>query len=79
MIFPVSNDGIDLFLDFGLDSITLTVKALVHEIARSSRETPLSAWTLFLFQRQDFLNKHLARVPITSNQEGTVGKRGKVL
>ena len=30
-------------------------------------------------QRQDFLNNHLARVPITPNQEGTIEMREEVL
>ena len=30
-------------------------------------------------QRQDFLNNHLARVPITPNQEGTIEMRKEVL
>ena len=45
----------------------------------SSQEIPLAAWQLLLSQRQDFLNKHLARVPITPNQEGTMEMREEVL
>ena len=30
-------------------------------------------------QRQDILNNHLARVPITPNQEGTIEKKDEVL
>ena len=36
-----------------------------------SHENPLAAWSLFLFQRQELLNNHLARVPITPNHQGT--------
>ena len=45
----------------------------------SSQELPLAAWHLLLAQRQDFLNNHLARVPITPNQEGTMEMRDEVL
>ena len=34
---------------------------------------------MLLYQRQDFLNNHLARVPITPNQEGTIEMREEVL
>ena len=34
---------------------------------------------MLLSQRQDFSNNHLARVPITPNQEGTVETREEVL
>ena len=43
-----------------------------------TRNTPLS-WQLLLAQRQEFLNNHLARVPITLNQEGTMEMRDEVL
>ena len=65
MLIPVSNDGTEWSLDFGPDSVTLTVKGLVQEMTISSRESPLAAWSLLLSQRQQFLNNHLARVPIT--------------
>ena len=47
----------------------------------SSQEIPLAAWQLLLSKRQDFLNNHLARVPIaiTPNQEGTMEMRDEVL
>ena len=79
MIFSVSNDGIQWTLDFGPDSVTIAVIDLVQNITISSPEIPLAAWQLLLSQRQDFLNNHLARVPITSNQEGTMGMRVEVL
>ena len=79
MIFPVSNDGIQWTLDFGPDSVTIAVNDLVQNITISSREIPLAAWKLLLSQRQDFLNNHLARVPITPNQEGTMEMRDEVL
>ena len=51
MIFSVSNDGIEWSLDFGPDSVTLSVKNLVHEMTMSSQEILLAAWSLLLSQR----------------------------
>ena len=79
MIFLVSNDGIQWTLDFGPDSVTIAVNDLERNITISSQEIPLAAWQLLLSQRQDFLNNHLARVPITPNQEGTMEMRDEVL
>ena len=79
MIFSVSNDGIQWTLDFGPDSVTIAVNDLVQNITISSQEIPLAAWQLLLSQRQDFSNNHLARVPITENQEGTMEMRDEVL
>ena len=79
MIFSVSNDGIQWTLDFGPDSVTIAVNDLDQNITISSQEIPLPAWQLLLSQRQDFLNNHLARVPITPNQEGTMEMRDEVL
>ena len=45
----------------------------------SSQEIPLAAWSLLLSQRQQFLNNHLGRVPVTPNQQGTDEKRDEVL
>ena len=45
----------------------------------SSPTIALKAWSLLLSQRQDFLNNHLARVPVTPNLEGTMEMRGVVL
>ena len=77
--FSVSNDGIEWSLDFGPDSVTVNVKDLVHEMTISSQEIPLAAWSLLLYQRQHFLNNHLARAPVTPNQQGTLEMRDKVL
>ena len=71
MIFSVSNDGIQWTLDFGPDSVTIAVNDLNQNLSISSQETPLAAWQLLLSQRQDFLDNHLPRLPITQNQEGT--------
>ena len=78
MIFSVSNDGIQWTLDFGPDSVTIAVNDLDQNITISSQEIPLAAWQLFLSQRQDFLNNHLAQVPITPNQEKTMDMREEV-
>ena len=79
MIFSVSSDGIQWTLDFGPDSVTIAVNDLDQNITISSQKIPLAAWQLLLSQRQDFLNNHLARVPITPNQEGTIEMREEVL
>ena len=79
MIFSVSNDGIQWTLDFGPDSVTIAVNDLDQNITISSQEIPLAAWQLLLSQRQDFFNNHLARVPITPNQEGTMEMRDEIL
>ena len=79
MIFSVSNDGIEWSLDFGPDSVTLTVKDLVQEMTISSQEIPMAAWSLLLSQRQDFLNNELARVPVTPNQQGPHEMRDDIL
>ena len=79
MIFSTSSDGFQWTLDFGPDSATISVNDLDQNITISSQEIPLAAWQLLLAQRQDFLNNHLARVPITPNQEGTMAMRDEVL
>ena len=79
MIFSVSNDEIQWILDFGPDSVTIAVNDLDQNITISSQEIPLAAWQLLLAQRQDFLNTHLARVPIIPSQEGTMEMRDEVL
>ena len=79
MIFSVSNDRIQWTLNFGPDSVTIAVFDLDQIITISSQEIPLAAWHLLLSQRQDFLNNHLSRVPVTENQEGTMDMRDEVL
>ena len=71
MIFSVSNDGIELSLDFGPDSICLGEKDLIQEMIIGSNAVFLPAWSLLLYQRQDFSNNHPARILFTTNQEGT--------
>ena len=70
MVFAVSNDGIEWSVDFGPDSVTLTVNDIVQVMTMSSREFPLAAWSLLLSQRQQLMNNHLTRVPVTPNQQG---------
>ena len=79
MTFSVSSDGIQWTLDFGPDSVTIAVNDLDQNITISSQETPLAAWQLLLSQRQDFLDNHLSRVPVTENQQGTMETRDEVL
>ena len=79
MIFSISNDGIQWTLDFAPDSVTTAVTDLVQNITISSKGINLVAWQLLLSQRQDFLDNHLPRVPITQNQEGTMEMRDEVL
>ena len=79
MIFSVSNDGIQWSLDFGPDSVLITITDVAQELTISSQEIPLAAWNLLLSQRQEFLDNHLSRVPITPNQEGTMEMRDEVL
>ena len=79
MIFSVSIDGIQWTLDFGPDSLAIAVNDLDQNITISSQEIPLASWQLLLSQRQDFFNNHLARVPITPNQVGTMEMRDEAL
>ena len=79
MFFSVSNGGIQWTLDFGPYCVTIAVNDLVQNIKISSQEIPLAASQLLLSQRQDFSNNHLARVPITPNQQGTMEMRDEVL
>ena len=43
MIFSVSNNGFEWSLDFGPDSVTVTVKDLVQELTVNSQEIHLAA------------------------------------
>ena len=79
MIFSVSNNGTQRTLDSGPDSVVLSVKDLDENLTISSLEIPLAAWSLLLSQRQEFLENHLPRVPITPNQQGTFEMREEVI
>ena len=73
MIFSVTNDGISP------DSVIITVNDLDQNVTISSQEIHLDAWQLLLSQRQDFLNNHLPRVPVTQNQVGGMEMRDELL
>ena len=79
MQFTVSNNGTQWILEFGPDLVVLSVKDLDENLTISSLEIPLAAWSLLLSQRQNFLNNHLLRVPITPNQLGAFEMREEVL
>ena len=79
MQFTVSNNGTQWILEFGPDLVVLSVKDLDENLTISSLEIPLAAWSLLLSQRQNFLNNHLPRVPITPNQLGAFEMREEVL
>ena len=78
MIFSISNDGIQWTLDFAPDSVNIAKIGLFQNTTVTSQEIHLAAWQLLLSQRQDFLDNHLARTPITQNQEGTMEMRDEV-
>ena len=79
MIFSVSKDGIQWFLEFGPVSVTLTVRDIVQETTISPQRIPLAAWSLLLSQKHQFLNNILGRVPVTPNQQGPHEMRDEVL
>ena len=79
MQLTVSNNGTHWSLDFGPNSVVLSVKDLDENLTISSLETTLAAWSLLLSQRQEFLDNHLDGVPITPNQQGTFETREEVL
>ena len=79
MQFTVSNNGTQWILDFGPDSVVLSVKDLDENLTITSRETLMVAWSLLLSQRQQFLDNHLPRVPLIPNQQGTFEMREEVL
>ena len=78
-IFSVSKNGIQWFLEFGPDSVAIAEFDLVEHKRITSQDIPLAAWQLLLSQRQDFLDTHLERLPITQNKEGTMDMRREVL
>ena len=66
-------------MDFGPDSVLLSVKDLDENLKISSLEILLAAWSLLLSQRQELLDNQLPRVPITPNQQGTFEMREELL
>ena len=73
------HNGIQETLDFGPDSVTIAVNDVDQKMTITSQEVPLAAWQLLLCQMKDFSDNHLARVPITPNQQGTHEMRDEVL
>ena len=71
MQLVVSNNGTQWVLDFGPDSVVLSVKVLDENLTISSLEIPLAAWSLLLSHRQEHLDHHLPRGTKTPNQQGT--------
>ena len=72
-------DGIEWSSHFGPDSVNLSLKDLSQEMSIKSQENPLPEWNLLLSQVRDFLDKHLAEIPITPNQRRTFETRREVL
>ena len=79
MQITVSNNETQWILDIGPDSVVLNVKDSDENLKISSLEIPLAAWSLLLSQRQEHLDNHLPRDPITPNQQGTFEMREAVL
>ena len=79
VIFSVSNNETQWILDFGSDSVVLSVKDLIEILQINSLENPMAAWSFFLSQTKEFLDNHLPRVPKTPNQQGSFEMREKVL
>ena len=75
MQFTVSNNGTQRTLDFGPDSVVLSVKDPDENLTITSLKIPLATWSLLLSQRQEFLDNHLPRVPITPNQQRIIEMR----
>ena len=71
MIFSVFNDVNESSLDFGPDSVTLTIWDTAHKMTILSQNCPLAARILFLSQGQAFLNNHPAQDPNTTNPQRT--------
>ena len=71
MYYSVSSNGTLWTLDFSPDSVTIIVKDIVQDLTIASLELPIAAFNSSINQRQQFLDIHLARVPITPNQQGT--------
>ena len=79
MIFSLSNDGNEWCLEFGGDSVTLTVEDLVPGMTTVFWKFVLATGSLLLSQWQDFKNNYLARVLVAPNQQGTHEVRHQVL
>ena len=77
--FTVSNNGTQWILDFGPDSVVLSLKDLDENLTISCLEIPLTAWSLLLSQRQENLDNQLPPVLLTPNEQGTFEMRKEVL
>ena len=77
--FTVSNNGFQWTMDFGPDSVVLSLNNLDENLTISPVKIPLAVWSLLLSQRQEFLDNHLLRVPISPNQQETIEMREEVL
>ena len=75
----MSNDVINWSLDFGPDSVTLTVEDFVQEMTKCSQDSHLAASSLLLSQTEELLNNHLAQVLVTLNQQGTHEVKSELL
>ena len=64
--------------NFGQDSVT-DFKRSCPRKENKFQKNPLAAWSLLLYQTQDFLNNHQAQAQITRNQEGTIEMMHEVL
>ena len=73
MIFAASNEGIQWFLDFGPDSVILTVETFVQEMAIGIQKNRPPAGNLLFSQRPKYLNKLLAQIANTPNKQRTAG------
>ena len=73
IIFSVSIQGIEWSLDFGPDSVPLTVKNLVQEKTINSQEVLLAAWKFSLSQSQHFWATNFRQFQFTQTRKGPWG------
>ena len=79
MIFSVSYNRIEWFIDFGPDSVALTKNDLVQEMKIGFQELLVAAWSFVLSQRRGFSNDDLARGSFNCKDQGTMEMRVEVL
>ena len=77
--FTVYIKGPHWSLNFGPASVVLSVKDLDQNLTINSLKIPLAAWSLLLSHRQELLDNHLHRDPMTPNKQGKFEKRGNTL
>ena len=78
MILTVSNKENQWFPAFGPNSVNLLVENLGQERTITPQGILLPGGNLLLSQRQEVLDKHLALIQITQNQQGTFEKKDEV-